>query len=162
MLSTEFIEFLYQKFDLHKLPFEMKNEFLDQMEDYINHPRSSHDKKMPRRDEATVQEHLKRASEVLTAFGFSLKDIVFILCENTTMIHDSSLYHKLLFTGVIHPSDISGEVRRNLIMRKARGMRVSLALLNARYSLMQVLEYPEISWSSLYHDSEGEFAKKFV
>ena len=163
MLSASFENYLREKFDLNSLSKIMAQNFLDSMKKYMIHARYEETiNGMNRRNEETVKNHLENLSHLLSVLGFSSEEMVVLINNNSSLIHDTQLYLKILFLGFLEPYDLDGKIRKGLLISKNNDLRCSLELMWARYQLMIIVEYPSISWSNVLHDSEREFAQKFV
>lgn len=98
---------------------------------------------------------------LFSAFGLSDKEIIEVIFKEPSIINNqpTELYYKYLILGV---TVFNKDERNEKLLNKPSDYRTSLKKIFARYSLMHRVGYPIISISSLLHDTDSEFAHKFV
>lgn len=142
---------LEQKFGLSNLDIELKNKFYSAIKDYLNHGRS--------------YEFLIKQIETFMQFcdivNITMNEKIIILSKFPGILNSiDDLYNKYLFLGIIESPDNS--FRRNKLINKPNDFRVGFKKMYSRYKFMIEVGYDSISWNTLLHATDEEFASIFV
>lgn len=94
--------------------------------------------------------------------GLNPKEIIKCIEKfpNILNIMDEKFVYKYSFLKVIENED--NTLRKNRLITDIEDFEVSLETMYSRYCLMNDLDYKDINWSNLVHESHPEFIKKFV
>ena len=157
-MEKEFKDLFYEKLNLYDLPFKMQSDFFISMTNYLNHGRTT---KVNGRTIEFVSEKLDKLLEFLCALDFSYEDIVHIITIYPEILNTvDSLYEKYLFLGIVE--NIENNVRRTKLYNRPKDFMVGLNKMYARYKLIIESGYNNVTWNSLVHASDREFARIFV
>jgi|GEM_PF-4920444 len=160
MRIDEFFWILETHLECSKIEDDLlKTAFYHSIHDYLNHARTENS------TGRTIEKFSSNLGEFIKLFyaiGYTNKEITIILTKHANILNESinTVYQKYLLLGVIEDDTMT--VRKNKLLEKTRDFVISLDLIYARYKFMEKVGYENITWSNLVHDTEKEFAKKFV
>lgn len=132
-------------------------EFYESFIPYIKHSRIE---EISGRRPETLEKYINRFINFSNSIGLSNYDVINILKKHSSILHDEEFINKYIFLSVIENEN--NTLRKTKLIEKPRDFRIGLETLYSRYLLMKDLEYPDINWSNLVHDSHYEFSKKFI
>lgn len=137
--------------------------FFASLSGYLSHSRTGNSSG---RTFGTIKKNLDDLYDFLRKIGCKEREIITILENSFDMLNVEvkKLYNKYLLLGVIKDCESDPDFRKKMIITRPRDFRVSLEMVYARYMFAISVGYPEakINWSMLMHDTNSEFAKKFV
>ena len=157
-MSEEFKNLFYEKLDLLELSFKEQSDFLISITNYLNHGRSE---EINGRTIDYVSERLDKLLEFLYALDFDNREVVHIITLYPGIFNGiNSLYEKYLFLGIVE--NLDNTVRKNKLYNKPKDFMVGLGKMYARYKLIIDSGYNNVTWNSLVHASDREFARIFI
>ena len=161
MLDPEIIDLFTDKLDLETyLPEAARPAFWHKIEDYMNHRRNE---QLGGRTYEYLLTKLDQLVTLFTKLELTKGEIINVIQEFPSILNSnySDIYNKFLLLGITE-DDASLSKRKAMLIRKPRDYVVGLDLLFARYAFLCEVGYPQITYSILIHDSEAEFANKFI
>lgn len=136
---------------------------MDSLSTYLSHSRTG---KSSGRTFETIRKNLDELYEFLNCIGCNEQEIIKVITDSPDMLNVGvgKLYRKYIILGVLGECKEDPSYRKRMIITKPRDFRTSLEMVYARYDFAVSVGYPidDVSWSMLLHDSNREFAKKFV
>ena len=145
------------------LNYEQKITFFMKIAKYLDHSRTSNS---VGRTPITISKNLDRLIDFLKMIDCTDIEIIEIISESPDILNVDimKIYSKYLILGSIPECLDNPHFRKDMLIKKPRDFRTGLTTLYARYQFSKTLNYPEdkINWSMLMHDTNSEFAKKFV
>lgn len=164
MISREVIEYFTEKLGLnvHMSQTDMII-FFASLSGYLSHSRTGNSSG---RTFETIKKNLDELYEFLKSIGCNEKEMIRIIGDSPDMlnIEVEKLYKKYIILGVLEDCKNYKQFRKRMIIARPKDFRTSLETVYARYDFAVSVGYPveKISWSMLLHDSNREYAKKFV
>lgn len=137
--------------------------FFAALSSYLSHSRTGNSSG---RTFETVKKNLDELYNFLECIGCNEREMITIIENSFDMLNVGvdKLYKKYLLLGLIKECENDPEYRKKMILGKPKDFRVGLETVYARYVFASSVGYPKekINWSMLMHDTNSEFAKKFV
>ena len=150
-MEDSYLVFLEKKFGISTLPNEYRSKFYKAIGDYLNHGRTI--------------DFLDTKIDLLFKFsksiGLSQEEVVLVLSSFPGILNVvEDLYNKYLFLGIVENEE--NTIRKDKLINKANDYRVGLRKIYSRYKFMVNIGYDKITWNSLVHATDQEFASIFV
>ena len=137
---------------------EYAAEFLESFLKYLKHNRTTG---IGGRTPGTLRSNLRDFKDFAFSYGF--KEEIYVILRRFPGILNISIdnleqKYKLMALA----EDETGTLRKRKLLLAPDDFKIGNDLIYARYMLMTKLGYRPITWRNLIHDSQNDFAKKFV
>lgn len=134
-------------------------EFLINFLIYLKHNRTA---ELGGRTPGTLRGNLRDFKDFAFSHGFSIEEVYVILRRFPGILNISldNLEQKYRLMALVE--DDTGTLRKRKLLLAPDDFMIGNDLIFARYMLMTKLGYQPITWRNLIHDSQNDFAKKFV
>ena len=160
MLDPEIVNLFNETLKLNSyLDSAGQSLFWDSIKSYMQHCRNE---QLGGRTYDYVSTKLNQLMTFFQTIDLSEKEIIMVIQEFPSILNSSvsDIYYKYLLLGVIDSNENLN--RKDRLINNPKDFITGLSLVYARYCLMVDLNYPQITYSNLFHDSAFEFASKFV
>lgn len=157
-MPNKFILLFNRLLKLDSLPENEKNKIYDALLKYISHGRTE---EINGRTEEYIEKQIKKFIKLLNCIGYNEEEIRTIIVSFPSLLNSiDSLYEKYLFLGLIEND--TNTFRKERFKTRARDLIISLDKMYARYRLCCEAGYDKITWNTLTHATDKEFASIFI
>ena len=138
---------------------EYAAQFFESFLKYLKHNRTTG---IGGRTPGTLRGNLRDFKDFAFFHGFTMEEIYIILMRFPSILNISldNLEQKYKLMALVE--DETGTLRKRKLLLAPEDFKIGNDLIYARYMLMTKLGYSPITWRNLIHDSQNDFAKKFV
>ena len=138
---------------------EYAAEFLESFLKYLKHNRTTG---IGGRTPGTLRSNLRDFKDFAFSHGFKMEEIYVILRRFPGILNISLDNLEQKYKLMALAEDETGTLRKRKLLLAPDDFKIGNDLIYARYMLMTKLGYSPITWRNLIHDSQNDFAKKFV
>lgn len=133
--------------------------FLESFLKYLKHNRTTG---IGGRTPGTLRSNLRDFKDFAFSHGFKMEEIYVILRRFPGILNISIDNLEQKYKLMALAEDETGTLRKRKLLLAPDDFKIGNDLIFARYMLMAKFGYSPITWRNLIHDSQNDFAKKFV